>query len=230
MNQSLYLNSSLYLDRRFNSRVFRNLQCCIHIHKCKLNVCISGDVKWMYSSMCKIKNKDKYFYFEHILWCSSISFLKRQIFTWLLDLISPWLSKNHVFVKTTRGTVIKIFQISITISKSLFCSSVKIKITYRILLQDGFSLEITWRLVESWCRREHRRGPLSWTLSGWKFYFQNSRMNVQIRTLCRTVEQVPSKWLTMVNINQIVNKPFTYFTWFVFTMIHDFSFLGTHHK
>ena len=147
------MNSFLYLDPRFNSRGFRNLQCCIHIHKCKLNVCISGDVKWMYSSMCKIKNKDKYFYFEHILWCSSISFLKRQIFTWLLDLISPWLSKNHVFVKTTRGTVIKIFQISITISKSLFCSSVKIKITYRILLLDGFSLEITWRLVESWCRR-----------------------------------------------------------------------------
>ena len=63
-----------------------------------------------------------------------------------------WLWKKYVFVKTTRGTLIKIFQISITISKSLFCSSVKIKITYRILLQDGFSLEITWRLVESWCR------------------------------------------------------------------------------
>ena len=139
--------------------------------------------------------------------------------------------KDGVFVKTTRGTLIKIFQISITISKSLFCSSVKIKITYRILLQDGFSLEITWRLVESWCRLVRASSwPLSWTLSGWKFYFHYSRMNVQIRTLCWTVQPVPLKWLTMVNINQIVNKPFTYFTWFVFTMIHDFSFLGTHHK
>ena len=78
--------------------------------------------------------------------------VRRLEFTWFLDFVSDRLWKKDVFVKTTRGTLIKIFQISITISKSLFCSSVKIKITYRILLQDGFSLEITWRLVESWCR------------------------------------------------------------------------------